>query len=70
MGFNHIRILQWSNEFHQLFQKSCGVYYCDNGKIPNVGDGTQVPDLAVTKATVRCLYYVTKKTVNDKQKCL
>lgn len=58
------------HEFRQLFQKYCGVYYCDNGKDPNVGDGTKGPDLAITKATVRCLYYVTKKTVNNKQNCL
>lgn len=58
------------HEFHQLFQKSCGVFCCDNGKSPEVGDGTQGPDLAIMKATVRCLYYITKKTVNDKQNCL
>jgi len=45
------------------------ILWCDNGKSPNVGDGTQGPDLAITKATVRCLYYVNKENVNDKH-CL
>lgn len=58
------------HEFHQLFQKSCGVFCCDNGKSPEAGDGTQGPDLAIMKATVHCLYYVTIKIVNDKQNCL